>query len=272
MASFGEYKRRLLLPVVGLILAGYYLLVFLPVSRHLRTLDGPLQKAWTKLAVSLDQTNATTLDFLHITNQLNETLQARAILEDTKMQAASRIELSPGLRAKLNTPFQLLDYQNERSKQMDDLDTQARLDKIIVEPSVYAGFPEHTADLKEPVLLWPALAFTDDLLQSALRCKVAALHSLDVALALTNSPATDTAGRLAQIPIQVEFTATARAAAQVIESLPLRAEEIRAAGLPEAPHDKMPLFIDRLIIRKQSPEKPDEVRVWLRVVGFVLRD
>jgi hypothetical protein len=54
--------------------------------------------------------------------------------------------------------------------------------------------------------------------------------------------------------------------------LPLRADELRAAGLPEAPVDKPPLFVDRLIIRKQSPDKPDEVRVWLRVVGFVLRE
>ena len=47
---------------------------------------------------------------------------------------------------------------------------------------------------------------------------------------------------------------------------------MRAAGLPEAPLDKPVLFIDRLVVRKQSPDKPDEVRVSLRAVGFVLRE
>jgi len=61
-------------------------------------------------------------------------------------------------------------------------------------------------------------------------------------------------------------------ATKLIQSLPLRADEIRAAGLPEAASDKPVLFIDRLIIAKQSPEKPDEVRVSLRTVGYVLRD
>jgi hypothetical protein len=42
--------------------------------------------------------------------------------------------------------------------------------------------------------------------------------------------------------------------------------------LAEAPPEKPALFIDRLVIKKQSPDKPDEVRVWMRLVGFVLRD
>src|ERR1035438_8460266 len=67
-------------------------------------------------------------------------------------------------------------------------------------------------------------------------------------------------------------TASAASAVKLIQSLPLRADEIRAAGLPEAPADKPALFVDRLIVQKQSPDKPDEVHVWLRVVGFVLRE
>ena len=52
----------------------------------------------------------------------------------------------------------------------------------------------------------------------------------------------------------------------------MRGEELRSTGLVEAPPDKPALFIDRVVIKKQSPEKPDEVRVWMRLVGFVLRD
>ncbi len=148
----------------------------------------------------------------------------------------------------------------------------AKQQQAAVEPAVFAGFPEHTADVKQPALLWAALSLTDSLLRTALQCKVTAIHSLEVPPVLTNAPPTNGTERLAEIPLQVEFTASAASAAQLLQCLPLRADEIRAAGLPEAPADKPALFVDRLIMQKQSPDKPDEVHVWLRAVGFVLRE
>ena len=272
MPSFQEYKRRSFLPLAGLAVAAYYLLVFVPLDRRVASLDEPLRRDWAKLAASLDQSNATTLDFRYITNQLKDTRLALAIFEDAKKSAAARLELSPAVRAKLNTPFQLVDYQNERSKQMDELDRQAKTDKVTVDPAVFSGFPEHTVDIQQPSLLWAALSLTEELLDTALRCHVAAIHNLEVNLAVTNAPGADNAGRWAEIPLQLEFTASADNAARLVQSLPLRADELRAAGLPESPAGNQPLLLDRLIIRKQSPDKLDEVRVWLRAVGFVLRE
>lgn len=272
MISFREYRRRSLIPLVGLGLLGYYVLFYLPLAHRAASLDEPLQKAWRKLAGSVDQTNAMTLDLVRLTNQLSDTRQALAVVESTKKEAATRLDLSGELKAKMNAPFQLVDYQNERSKQIDELDKQAKEQKIAVDAAVFAGFPEHTIDTADPALLWPALTLTDDLLATAIRCKVSAIHSLEVPLTSTNSPGAETAGRWDWIPLQLEFTASAASAEQFVQSLPLRAEEIRAAGLPPAPADKTPLFIDRLIIKKQSPEKTDEVRVWVQAVGFVLRE
>ena len=99
-----------------------------------------------------------------------------------------------------------------------------------------------------------------------------AIHTLEVPPVLTNTPPTNGLVRLTQIPLQLEFTAPAASVARLLQSLPLRADEIRAAGLPAAPPDKPVLFVDRLIVQKQSPEKPDEVRVWLRAAGFVQRE
>lgn len=272
MSSFQEIRRRSLLPLAGAGLVLFYLLGFLPLARRASQLDGPLTNAWRTLAVSLGQTNTMAIDFPQITSQLSETRQALAILEDAKKKAAVRLELSEAVRARLNAPFQLVDYQNERSKEIDDLDQQAKQQQVSVDPAVYSGFPEHTVDIQDPSLLWPALALTENLLDTAVRSKVSAIHSLEVGLELTNAPPSDNSGRWTEIPIQVEFTASTESAAKVIQSLPLRADEIHAAGLPEAPPDKAPLLIDRLIVRKQTPEKLDEVRVWLRAVGFVLRE
>jgi hypothetical protein len=241
-------------------------------ARRAASVDEPLQKNWRKLAASIDQTNATTLDLTRLTNQLLETREALTLIENTKKEAALRLELSPALKSKMAAPFQLVDYQNERSKEMDELGKQARDLKVEVDPAVFAGFPEHTIDTADPALLWPALSLTDDLLSTALRCKVKVIHSLEVPLATTNAGGSEAYGRWDQIPLQIEFTASADSALRFIQSLPLRSEELRAADLPATSVDKSPLFIDRLIIKKQTPAMPDEVRVWLQAIGFIFRE
>lgn len=270
--QFQEYRRRGIIPLAGVALAAYYLFIFLPLGRRAESRDAPLQEAWQNLYGLLDQTNATAVNFRHLTNQLSETRQALVILENAKQHATARLQLAQPVRDRMHAPFQLVEYQNERSKQLDELGNLAKQQQVAVAPAVFAGFPEHTADVKQPALLWAALALIDGLLRTAVQCKVAAIHSLEVPLALTNAPPTNGMERLAEIPLQLEFTASVASATRLLQCLPLRAEEIRAAGLPEAPADKPALFVDRLIMRKQSPDKPDEVRVSLRVSGFVLRE
>jgi hypothetical protein len=269
---FSEYQRRGFIPLIGLALAAYYLLVMLTLAHKVEGLNAPLQKAWHDLSFSLDQTNVNAIDFLSITNQLSETRQALLILENAKKQATTRLQLGPTMRARMHGDFQLVDYENERSRELDELSNLAKQRQAVVDPAVFTGFPEHTADVKQPALLWAALSLTESLLRTALQCKVAAIQALEVPPVLTNAPPTNGTERLTEIPLQVELTGSAASVAMLIQSLPLRAEEIRAAGLPEASADKPALFVDRLIIQKQSPDKTDEVHVWLRAVGFVLRE
>ena len=269
MRSYQEYKRRSLLPLTGVALGAYYVLVLVPLGHRAESLDEPLQKAWRKLATAIDQTNATAIDFQTLTRQCRETQEALSTLRKACQEAHARLDLAPALRAKLKAPFQLVDYETERSKRMNELARQAREHLVAIDPIVYAGFPAHTADLPEPALLWAALSFTDELLESAVACQVAAIHTLEVPLALTNAPRAEVSGRWTEIPVQVEFTAPAGSASKLAQNLPLRTEELQAAALPGTAPDKMPLLLDRLVIKKQSPDKPDEVRVWLRAVGFV---
>jgi hypothetical protein len=171
----------------------------------------------------------------------------------------------------MSGPFELVDYENERSKEVDELVRLAKQKEVTVETAVYFGLPGHTAELRQPRLLWPALAMADGFMRTAIQSKVAAIHSLDVPFGPANLPA-NAAEKLARIFLQVEFTGPVTSVGKVLENLPLRGDELRASGMADAPPDKPALFIDRLVIKKQSPEKPDEVRVWMRLVGFVLRD
>src|SRR5262249_32749494 len=266
MSSFREYQRRSVVPFAGLALVAYYIFVFTPLSRKANHLDVPLEREWRTLSASLEQTNSGTIDFLHITNQLAETRQALAILENARQKAGPRLDPGSAVRAKMNAPFELVDYENERSKEVDELIRLAKQKEVTVETAVYFGLPGHTADVRQPRLLWPALAMADGFMRTAIQCKVAAIHSLGVPVASKIAPAANGTERLAEILLQVEFTGSVPNVAKVLQSLPLRGEELRGAGLAEAPPDKPALFIDRLVIKKQAPEKPEEVRVWMRLV------
>lgn len=272
MIRFGpESRRRSILPLLGVGLGVVYLFAFLPLSRKEQNLNQPLEQAWRKLAAALGQTNATQLDFVTLTNQFAGTRQAMGIFETARRQAQARVELSEDIRARLSAPFQLVDYANEVRRKMNELAQLARQKKVVIEPGVFAGFPEQTAEVTESTLLWAELSFIDSLLTTAINCEVGTLHSLSVPLLLTNPPASYGGRVLTELPVQLELTGPAANVTRFLQSLPLRAEELKTAGLPEAPTNKPAMFVNRLVLRKQSPDKLDEVRVSLRAVGFVFR-
>jgi len=172
------------------------------------------------------------------------------------------------VRKKMNKPFQPVDYQAERSKQLEETSKLAKECQVTLEQPVFAGFPEHTADIKQPAFLWAALSLVENLLATAMQCKVAVIHSLEVPLVLTN----ELSAPVTEVPLQIELTGSADSLLKLLQNLPLRGDEMRSAGLPQARPDKAPLFIERILMRKQSPDKLDEVRLSLRAVGFVLRE
>jgi hypothetical protein len=266
-----ETRYRSILPLLAGVLGAVYLFVFVPLDRQARSLDAPLEKAWRQLAAALGQTNVLKLDFVGLTNRLNETCAARTALEIARQQARSRVELDAVLRAQISVPFLLVDYQNEAGRRIGTLARLAKQEKVVLEPAVLAGFPEQSADMQEPALLWAELAFLDSLLTTAINAKVATIHFVAAQMPRTNAVPAINGLSLAELPLQIELTGPIANVARFLQTLPLRADEIKAAGLPAGPVNKPALFIDRLVLRKQAPEKLDEVRVSLRAVGFVFQ-
>ncbi|HOP97822.1 MAG TPA: hypothetical protein PLK78_10340 [Verrucomicrobiota bacterium] len=263
-----ELRRRTLLPLAVLALAAYFVFVLAPLSRRSAALDAPLEKEWQALASRLGATNTATIDFQGITNRLAQNRQTLDALREARRLTAERLKLPEEVRMRMNFPFQLVDYENERSRQVEELRQLARQRKVNLDPAVLTAFPEHTTDVRRPSLLWPALEFIRILLTSAIESQVAAVHSLSVPPGFTDGPTAP--GMPAEIPIQVEVSGSMDQVARLIQSLPLRHDELEAAGLASLPTNKPALFIDRLVIRKQSPDKLDDVRASLRIVGFVL--
>jgi hypothetical protein len=267
-----ELRRRSVVPLLTAGLAAAYFFVLAPLSRRADGLDVPLQQSWRKLTLALGQTNAVRVDFTAITNQLAETRRAIAALESARQRALARIRAGETLRTRLNQPFQLVDYDNEVGERAAALTRLAREHNVVLDAAVLAGFPRQTADIREPNLLWAELEFIDQLLRAAIHARVTAIHSVSTLAALTNAPPTNGPATLAELPLQLELSGPAPNLVRFLQTLPRRGEELVAAGQTNAPADKPALFIERLVLRKQSPERRDEVRATLRAVGFVLRE
>lgn len=266
-----ETQRRSILPLLVGALGAVYLFVFMPLDRKDRSLDSPLTQSWRQLAAALGQTNALNLDFVNLTNQHNETRAALTVFETARKQALARVELDGDLRAQIGMPFLLVEYKKEAGRRIDALARLAKQENVVLEPSVLAGFPEQSSDMEAPALLWAEMAFLDSLLTTAIHAKVTTIHFITAQMPLTHAAPANSGRSLAELPMQIELMGPTHNVARFLQTLPLRGDEIKAAGLPEAPTNKPALFIDRLVLRKQSPEKTDEVRVLLRVVGFVFQ-
>ena len=266
-----ETRRRSILPLLVGLLAVVYLFVFLPLDRRANSLDAPLNESWKQLAITLGRTNAFLLDFVSLTNQIAETRTAVTAFQIARQQARERVELDPALQDLLTSPFLLVDYRIEAGRRMDALARLAKQEGVVLDPPVLTGFPQPSAEMKEPSLLWAELAFLDSLMTTAINAKVGAIHFIAAPLPLTNVPPVNNGRSLAELPLQFELTGPILNVARFLQTLPLRSEEIEAAGLPAAPTNKPALFIERIVLRKQSPGKPDEVHLALRAVGFVFQ-
>jgi len=152
---------------------------------------------------------------------------------------------------------------------MDALTRLAKKENVVLEPAALAGFPEQSAEMQEPALLWAELAFLDSLMTAAINAKVTTIHLISAKMPLTHALPPNQGRSLVELPLLIELTGPVENVGRFLQTLPLRGDEIKAAGLPAAPTNKPALFVDRLVLRKQTPARLDEARLSLRAVGFV---
>jgi hypothetical protein len=265
-------QRALLLAGLGLVL--YFVGVYRPLSRHASALDQPLLVYWRDLAALTYPTNGFKGEELpRIAEALHQAEASVAALTRARKQSLALIELDPGVKEKLKEPFQNSDFQNERQLLIEELGRLAGQQQVVVAPAVAAGFPEYTADRRRPSLLWVQLSLLRHLLTTAINCKVATLAGVGLPpLRFHGATANGGGDFLAEVPLQIQLAGSATAVARFLECLPLRADEIKARGLPETSTNKPALFFDQLFVRKEIRDQPDHVRLNLTVCGFVFRD
>lgn len=274
MISARKYQlvQRVLL-LGGLFLALYYILVLVPLGDRVNTLDKPLQDAWKKmLKYRLTTATAQGVDLDTLERRLNQLKLTANELEQFTETARNRAALEPAVQAKMRQPFQLVDFQNERQLRLEELERMAKEKKIAVDSGVPYGYPEYSSDLKQPSLLWGHLAAVHQSLLVAIQCQITAINGVS-ARSPRRIPPDEMQPRIAdELPFTLQLTGNMSAVNRFLTTLPLRTAEAQALGLPELPATKPALFIDRVMVRKESPEKPDIVRVELRAVALIYRE
>ena len=257
----------------GLALVAYFVLVYLPLREKARALDEPLRKVRQHLIdINLESPFVGGLEPEEIAENLRRLEEDLATLQHSEKTILSRIELDAPTRAKLREPFQLIDYRNERQLRIEELTARARKQVVALQPAAILGFPEYITDRPDPALLWAQLNLVNHLLALAAQAKVTSIESLQTPAPEPLRMAEGGGIFLDAIPIWVELTGPAEALNRFLRVLPLRTEEAKALGLPEPLPAKPALFIERLALRKITPEKVDQGHLELQLRGYVYRE
>lgn len=258
------------------VLSLVYLLVYKPASRRAAGLNEPLATAWTALArdpygaLGEDASGRIDLGTLRMRLSQAERLSAGFVALSNQLQR--RIEPSPEVKARMLSPFQLVAYQNERQLKLEQLQAHARTFQVgLAQTTVSNWFPEHSAELRNPALLWGQLWMTDALARLAVACRVSEIRQISPGAVVSRVFTNDPPVSIEEVPIAAEMIGSASSIAHFLRSLPLKDEEIAAAGLPSGGTNKPVLFIEKVLVRKHSPEQADQVNLELKVRGVLLR-
>ncbi len=270
-----EVKHRRvqrILVLSGLGMAVYFLAVYRPLSHYASGPDAALLTYWRDLAALTYQTKGFTgEDLPRIEEGLQQVQDSLTKLGRAEQSVNALLRLDPDVVAKLAAPFQLIDFQNECQLQLEELGRLASQRQVRLGPGVAAGFPEYTADRQQPALLWAQLDLLHYLLTAAVNAKVSAVTEVKLPPIQFYGSRTNGVDLLAEIPLQIQLIGAAPNVGRFLQSLPLRADDLRARGLGEALTNKPALFIDQVFLRKEAKDKPEDVRLELAACGFVYR-
>jgi hypothetical protein len=256
--------RLVLLGTLALALA--YLVLDRRLADRLAAQDAPIADLRRRVALAAQDAGlgSNIVGFATLEGRLAELRDHAARLDEATAAAFARLEPPGTLRARLEEPFQLVEFQNERQRRLEEVGKAAGDAGVALDAAVAGGLPMHTPDLVRPELLWAQLELVNRLLRTAIQARVAAVH--EVALPTEPpGPVTEPPAAWHDVRAFLAFTADAGAALKLLTALGFTPAEARATGLPDGLAGQPALFLDRLLVRRSVLERADEVRVELVV-------
>lgn len=253
-----------------LVLAILYFAGYRALNHRAEALDRPLRAAWESFAATNQSSEATAgLSLDQLPEALAALQHSATELAELRGRVAGRVRLPAAWWEQIRAPFQILEFENERTRLAEALVALARSRKIALEPGVTNGLPVRTPDIAEPGLLWARLAFARELLLAALHCQVGAVRELAQLPAVSHRSLWDGRRLYEELPMRLEVVGAMDAVGRFLTSLPLTGAELETVGLAAVLTNKPALFLSHLRARKSAPDRPAEVRAEVVVSGFV---
>lgn len=253
-----------------LVLALVYFAGYRSLSHRAEALDRPLRQAWESFATTNQSSEATAgLSLDQLPGALEALQRAGTDLAEIRGRVAERVRLPAAWWEQIRAPFQILEYDNERTRLAESLVALARSRKLALDPGVTNGLPVRTPETPEPALLWARLGFARELVLSALHCQVSAVRELAQLPPVSHRSRVDGRRLYEELPMRVEVVGPLDAVNRWLTSLPLTGADLETVGLAHVLTNKPALFLSHLRARKSAPDRPAEVRAEVVVSGFV---
>lgn len=267
--SLNRQRVSWILLLTGVALIAYYAIVYRPLSNMVYALDKPLTNVWSQTIVTNPVSGIVEgVDFEGTSQDLRKAQAARRALAQQRESILSRIVLEPEIQSRLNQPFQLLDFQNERQVRADEITQLAKQNRVSIGPEVEGVYPRYTAIEGHPTELWAELAIVHQALATAIHSKVSSIRSAKLLDGQSHPALGPSQPGLLEVRLTLDISGPMAAVSRFLVALPLTGREMQTAGLPSALTNKPALFIDRWMLRKAAPDKPNDVELELVISGF----
>ncbi len=252
-----------------LVLASYYAAVFRPLVEKEKAQTAPFEAMQAKLRAAATNNPAIS----GLSDEILVRIEA-SLLESSNNLARARSLVSSRhapeatITAQLSRPFQLIDYQNERLKRIERLNSLAAERKVALAPAAVAGLPEFTVENPTPELLWGQLSLADGLMRAALASGVASVEKIVAAAPVTHPVPASSAERLVELPLRLEvvggFDAVTRLLAVALS------EPAGRAGLKLPEVEGLPaVTLGPILLRKETATPAGALRLSVEFHGFL---
>lgn len=273
--------RLMILAVIGLAIA--YLALLRPLAQRVVEDETPLHELRSQLEQAAFEAGLPRgTEFLSLSNRLNF---LQATLEDfstAEHHARPRLDLPLDLRARLEEPFQLVEFLNDSQRRLEELQALAQKAKVKLTPGLSQGFPRYQDDIARPELLWVQLAALQRVIRAAVDAQVSEVSEVSVEPLPLAEPAVDyevspllpSARPEAWTALRIHLTTrgTVNALAQLLTTVALTPEEAEAVGLPRDRGGQPALFIDQLLLQRDQLEAAEQARLELVLAILVPAD
>lgn len=262
MRRFAERiaATRWALLTLGIAAAFYYAVVYRGFARSAAELDSDLDAIWVELS----------RDSLDADTRLNEALSTRDALTEMEADVLGRTRLNPVFQSGLEESFQLARFEIERDRLNDELVFIAESHELEIPAVPFRQLPEYTEEMEDPRRLWGMLGLAYHAISSAMDAGVASIKSLDDFEARKMGVGEE-GGELDEIVFEMTLTGAMSKMAIFLKTLPMDGSEMKRHGRESSEAAKPAMFIDGLMLRKRPGANPDDVRLDVRLGGYIRR-